>query len=447
MCRFIFAILIGSMIWIPGGAKAEDIKDVESKSGIHGYLIEDRSNPLISLAIGFKAGWAYEPKGKEGITDFLDAMLTEGAATLDASAFQRELADNGIDLSIDVDADDFNVTMTFLTEEKDHALTLLGAALSEPRFDKESMIRVRRQLLASQAQDKNDPDRLSSKALQRLLYPDHPYGKAHDFSKASLNAIAAEDLRQFLKRFFTRDRITIAAAGDLSQSEFTQLMDRLLNNLPEKSSVPPLLRIRPSIRGGIALIKRDLPQSVIAFAQPGIALDDPDFYAAYLMNYILGAGGFESRLMKEIRVKRGLSYGIDTDLVNRDASDFLFGNVQTKKESTSQTIDLIKEIWKDLHDHGLTQEELEAARTYVLGYYPQNFATLESSARILLSLQQNHLGKEYPELRQEKFKAVRLEDVNRVAHDLLTPDQLLFVITGNPSDIQPSIPLSSAVSQ
>ena len=425
-------------------AFAVPIENVVTDSGQNAYIIRDHETPLISISIGFKAGWSYDPPGKEGLALFAEAMMNEGAGELSSQQFQEALADNGIELSTDSGADDFIIRLSFLTEKKEQAAHLLHLALTQLRLDDAAMERNRQQLLAALSQDRNDPDKLAGDALQHLMFPDHAYGRAGAYTESSIKSINPADLRAFARSNFVKNTANIAAVGDISEKALKEFLDKVFTGIPEKGSMEKMADTEMKAKAGIGIIKLDIPQSAIVFSAPAIALKDPDFYAAYILNYILGGGGFSSRLMQEIRVKRGLSYGIDTDLINRDHASFLFGSVKTKRSSTKETIDLIKSIWKEMQQEGPTQEELERAKTYIIGYYPRNFATLESSASLLLGLQLDKLGIDYPEKRRAYFEAVTLEDVRRVARRMLDPDKLTFVIVGMPEDIKANIDIPAA---
>lgn len=426
-------LILSGILFLNGYANAEEIKEVKSKDGLSAYLIEDHQNPLISIAISFKAGWANEPKDKAGLVTLLQSMLNEGAGPLTSEEFQKTLADNGIEFSADSSADDIAISMTFLTEEKNHAANLLHLVLTQLRFDEDALTRNRQQMLAALSQNRNDPDWLASKILQQQIFGTDPYGKGGIYSEESLKGITKTDLQQFAATHFVKKDLHISAVGDLSEEELREWMGAAFADLPLDSKaaiVASPFAFNP--KGGVGVFPRDIPQSVIVFSGPGISKDDPDFYAAYLLNHILGGDGFGSRLMQEIRVKRGLSYGIGTDLVTRDRANLLSGSVSTKRASTKETIDLIKNIFQDMHDHGPSAEELERAKTYIIGFYPRNFATIESSAQLLLGLQTDNLGIDYPERRRQLYEKVTLEDMKRVAKRLLDPEKLTFIIVGQP---------------
>jgi zinc protease len=191
-------------------------------------------------------------------------------------------------------------------------------------------------------------------------------------------------------------------------------------------------------QGGLALIERDIPQTILLFGAPGIKREDPDFFAAYLANYTLGGGGFSSRLMSEVREKRGLAYGIDTDLVTLDHAGAIMGSAQTVAAQAGQVIDLTRAEWAKMQAEGPTQEELDAAKTYLLGYYAQNFTTTGAAARTLLGIQMEGLGIDYVTRRETEINAVTLDQAKAAAKRLFDPARLVVVAVGQKDSLKPT---------
>lgn len=405
------------------------------------YFIEDHSDPLIAMTLYFRAGWAYDPAGHEGTAKFLTAMLEEGAGPYDATAYRRELENSGIDLDFSASGDRFTITLSFLSSDRDRAARLLNLALTQPHFSDSSMARVRDQLLAVYRQELEDPDRAAQDTLAHIVFQGHPYAAAGQYTPESLNRITADGLRQFLHDRLTIDTLAAGAAGDASASDIDAFLGQALAGLAAHATGAPLPPFGPRLPKGMALLKRDLPQSVVAFAAPGIDLHDPDFYTAYVLNYIMGGGGFQSRLMREIRVKRGLSYGIDTALTQHERSNILVGETQTKTASTAETIALIQQEWQRFRNEGPSAAEIDAAKTYIIGFYPRNFANLTDAAEVAASLKFEGRGKDYPDRRQALFAAVTAEDLRRLAQKLLDPDHLTFVVVGAPEGLVPTLSL------
>jgi zinc protease len=189
------------------------------------------------------------------------------------------------------------------------------------------------------------------------------------------------------------------------------------------------------LKGGVDIVEFDTPQSVAHFGQAGIERDDDDFFAAYVMNVILGGGGFESRLMTEVREKRGLTYGVYSYLAPKDNAALYLGSVASANDRIAEAISVIRAEWERLAEDGVTQEELDKAKALLTGAYPLRFDGNGAIARIMVGMQMDDLPIDYIETRNDKVNAVSREDVNRVARELLDPEGLQFVVVGKPEGL------------
>lgn len=434
--RRIALLLIVLLAPLP--ARAIDIQSVTSPGGVTAWLIEDHTNPLISLAFGFRGGSAGDPPGKEGLATFISGMLDEGAGDIPSADFQKRLADHGIEFGFDASADSFTGALRFLSEDRDLSFDLLGLALTRPRFDPEPVARMRSQFIASAAQDERDPEALAGRALNGILFAGHPYARQTDGTPQSLAAITVDDLKGFVAANFLRDRLFVAVVGDVTPEQLKPLLDKAFGALPEKGPPLDIPEAKVDDKGGLAVIERDIPQTILLFGAPSIKREDPDFFAAYLVNYTLGGGGFSSRLMNEVREKRGLAYGIDTDLVTLDHAGAIMGSAQTVAAQAQQVIDLTRAEWAKMQADGPTQEEIDAAKTYLLGYYAQNFSTTRSAAQTLLGIQLGDLGIDYVTRREQEISAVTLDQAKAAARRLFDPAKLVVVAVGQRDGLQPT---------
>ena len=426
------------LLLAPLPARAIDIETVTSPGGVTAWLIEDHTNPLISLAFGFKGGASGDPEGKEGLATFISGMLDEGAGGIPSADFQRRLADHGIEFGFDASLDAFSGSLRFLSDDRDLSFELLGLALTKPRFDEEPVKRMRSQFISSAAQDERDPEAIAGRALNSILFSGHPYSRPSDGTPQSLAAITVDDLRGFVANNFVRDRLNVAVVGDVTPEQLKPLLDKAFGALPEKGPPITVAESKVDDKGGLAVIERDIPQTILLFGGPGIKREDPDFFAAYLVNYTLGGGGFSSRLMTEVREKRGLAYGIDTDLVTLDHAGAVMGSAQTIAAQASQVIDLTRAEWTKMQQEGPTQAEIDAAKTYLLGYYAQNFSTTRSAARTLLGIQMEDLGIDYVTRREQEISAVTLDQAKAAAKRIFDPAKMVVVAVGKKDSLKPT---------
>jgi zinc protease len=430
--------LLAVLLLAPIRAYAIDIHSVTSPGGITAWLIEDHSNPLISLAFGFKGGSSGDPTGKEGLATFVSGLLDEGAGEIPSADFQRQLADHGIEFGFDAGLDSFTGSLRFLTADQDLASNLLGLALTKPRFDPEPVARMRGQFISMAAQAERDPESIAGEAMNRLMFAGHVYGRRSGGTAATLAGITVDDLKGFIAGNFARDRLSVAVVGDVTPEQLKPLLDRAFAGLAEKSDPIKVPDALVDGLGGLAVIERDLPQTILLFGSPGIKREDPEFFAAYLANYTLGGGGFSSRLMDEVREKRGLAYGIDTDLVTLDHAGAIMGNAQTVSAQAAKVIELTRAEWAKMQADGPTQAELDEAKTYLLGYYAQNFTTTASAARTLLGIQMEHLPIDYPSQREAEISAVTLDQAKAAAKRLFDPAKLVVIAVGKPVGLTPT---------
>jgi zinc protease len=421
---------------LPRWAFAIEIQAMKSDSGVEIWLVENHVNPIVSVAFGFKGGSGFDPEGKEGLAELASGLLDEGAGEVDSAAFQERLNERGIGLSFSAGLDDFTGRMRFLSEDRGEAAELLRLALSAPRFDAEPVERIRNALLIEIAQNQTEPNSIAGRELEQMMLDGHPYARPSSGTTATMKAITADDLRQFVRHRFVRSRLHVSIVGDVSAAEAKSFVDQAFGALPQDAPLPDVAPIAPSKAGRTRIVDFPVPQAVVQFAQPGIPRSHPEFFAAYLVNYVLGGGGFSARLMEEVREKRGLVYGIGSDLWTFDAGGLIAGQFQTDPGKVAEAIEIVRTEWRRMANEGPTQQELDDAKTYLLGYYPRNFTSTMETAQVLRSLQFEDLGTDYVTRRQKEIAAVTIEDARRAAKSLFDASQLTFVVVGPADEIQ-----------
>jgi len=231
-----------------------------------------------------------------------------------------------------------------------------------------------------------------------------------------------------------RNRVFVGAAGDITAEELGLLLDQLLGDLPTAQATLP----GPAplaFDGGVHVVDFPTPQSVVLFGQPGLGLDDPDFFPAFVLNHILGGGGFESRLMAEVREKRGLTYGIYTYLGDKDYADLWQGSVSSANDRVAEAVAVIRQQWAEAAENGVSAEELQDAITYLTGAYPLRFDGNGPIAKIIVGMQLQGFDRDYVNTRNARIEAVTQADVARVARRLMNPELLTFVVVGQPQGL------------
>ena len=431
MIRYIAVVLC--LIAAPMQA-ATDIETVTSPGGITAWLVQEPSIPMIALEVSFKGGTSLDPVGKEGATYLMTGLIEEGAGDMDAAGFLRATEELAARFSYRAYRDTVTIRAEVLKENADEALDLLRTALIEPRFDDVAVTRVRGQILSSLASDKTDPDEIAGAALRSMSFPDHPYGTLDEGSIETVTGLVRDDVVAAHQATLVKSRMFVGVVGAITPEELGPLLDRLLGELPVDGPDLPD-RTEMALQGGTTVIELDAPQSVALFAQPGIDRDDPDYFAAYLLNEILGGSGFESRLMREIREKRGLTYGVYSYLAPFDNAAQIIGNVASANDRIAEAIAVVREEWARIAEDGVTEDELNAAKLFVTGAYPLRFDGNANIAGILVGLQMVGLGKDYPVTRNDKMMAVTIEDVNAMAKRLIDPERLHVIVVGKPEGL------------
>ena len=423
--------LMGALICLALPLRAAvAIQEVTSPGGIKAWLVENHDIPFTALNIRFKGGTSLDAVGKRGAVNLMTALIEEGAGDLDSQAFAAARDGMAAEFGFSSDSDGVSVSARFLTETSAQATDLLHLALTQPRFDAQAIERVRGQVLQNIASSAKDPGTIASDLLSQAAFGDHPYGSSGDGTADSVKVLTRDDLLAAYHGALARDRIYVAAAGDISATDLGLMLDKLLGDLPATGAPQPA-DVALTAKGDVTQQSFPGPQSTISIYQGGIQFEDPDYFAATILNEILGGNGFSSRLMNEVREKRGLTYGIDTSLAAYEYAELLAGSVATSNEKAAETMQVIRDVWADVAKNGVTQKEVDDTKTYLTGAYPLRFDGNKRIASILVGMQMLGLPVTYPAERNAKVDAVTLEDVNRVAAELLTPDKLTFVVVGD----------------
>ncbi len=416
---------------------AVDIQTVTSPGGIQAWLIEDHNIPFMSLEIEFRGGTSLDQPGKRGAVNLMTALIEEGTGDLDSQGFAKARDSLAASYQFDSGVDTVSVSAQFLTENRDQAVDLLRQALTAPRFDQEAIDRVRGQVLANIRSDAKDPSSIAGRALKEMSYGDHPYATSGDGTEDSVNALTRDDIVAAHQAALARDRIYVAASGDITAEELGPILDNLLGGLPEKGAPLPE-RAPQNLKPGVTVIDFPGPQSTVLFSQSGIRSNDPDYFAAVLLNEVLGGGRFSARLMTEVREKRGLTYGIGTYLVAYDQAESIMGQFSAANANVAQAIDVIRSEWARIATEGVSEQELADAKTYATGSYPLRFEGNARIASILVGMQMIGLPADYPATRNDRVNAVTMDDIKRVAARLFKSDELHFVVVGQPDGLQTS---------
>ena len=432
------AALLLLVLLAPLRARAVEVERVVSPQGIEAWLVEAHAAPFLTMQFAFRGGTKLDPEGREGLAEFVSALFNEGAGDMDARAFQNALDDNAVRMSFDAGIDELDGTLQTLTERQDRAFELLALALNAPRFDADAVERVRAQQLAGLERDAKDPRAMAQKLWYRAAFADHPYARPPEGAPESVRAITVADLRSWVAARLARDVLAIGVAGDIDAATLGPLLDRVFAGLPAHAAPASVAKTVPDAAGEVLVERMPQPQSLVMWGQRGLARDDPDYYVAYVMNHILGGGGFTSRLTEEVREKRGLAYGVYSYLLPLDDAPLLMGGVATQNERVAESLDIVRAEYARLRDGGVSAAELADAKTYITGSFALSLDSNREIAGRLVGMQTADLGIDYLDRRNGLIEAVTVADVGRVAHALLAPERFTVVVVGDPAGIHPT---------
>lgn len=426
-----------SLINVPTALAATEIQEVTSPGGITAWLVEEHSLPFIVIEAAWENGTLQDPEDKTGLTYMMAGLMNEGAGDLDSQAFQAELERLATNLSFRAGRDRLSLSFKTLTENREDAVELLRLALSEPRFDPRPIEQVRGQLKVAILRDGESPDKIAADAWYSAALDDHPYTRPSKGTVESIATLGQDDLIAHHARLFTKANINIAVVGDIEPEALKSLLDEVFGGLPHATPLEEVAVAEVEPNAQLQIIERNMPQSVVLFGHAGIAREDDDFIPAYVMNYILGGGGFSSRLMTEVREKRGLAYSVATYLYPLRHAALFIGQVATENARVSESLDVIRAEIAKLAAEGVTEKELADAKTYLTGSYPLRFDTNDKIAGQLIAIQEADLGIDYINRRNGLIEAVTQDDIKRVAKRLLGSENLIVTVVGQPEGLQP----------
>jgi zinc protease len=415
-------------------AHATTIERVVSPGGIEAWLVQEPAIPLISVEFAFVGGSVQDPPGKAGTASLAASLLDEGAGGLDSKAFADRLERKAIELGFDAERDHIRGSLRTLMENRDEAFDLLRLALTAPRFDATDVELNRAQILSMLRRQTTSPGDIASRRWWETAFEGHPYGRPVNGSLETVPNITGDDLKAYTHRVLARQNLKIAVVGDIDAETLKPLLDRVFGALPDKPDLTPVENVTPQGLGRRIDVSLDVPQTVVDFGGPGIARQDPDFMAAYIVNHILGGGSSDSRLYQEVREKRGLVYSVADSLLWLDHAAVFIGGTATRADRTGDTVDLIQKEIHRLADEGPTEAELTEAKNYLNSSFALNLDTSGKIASLLVQLQLDHLGTDYFQRRPAMIAAVTLDDARRVSKRLLDGG-LLVTVVGKPQGV------------
>lgn len=395
-------------------------------------LVAERPGvPMVIFNILLKSGAASDPTGKEGVANLTAELLTRGTRQYSAQALAEELDFLGASLGVDADLETTTITLTTLTKNLDAAFSLLTAVLLSPIFPESELAKKQTEIVGGLKSREEDPGWVAQRAFLEKLYPGHPYGRLVEGQPDSLTKVTQADVVQFHHTYYRPNNAIIAAAGDITQAQIVQLLQTHFAKW-QSADVPAITwPAEQPIKSERLTLDKKVAQANVALGHVGIMRANPDYYAVQVMNYILGAGGFGSRLMDKIREELGLVYHISSSFSARKQAGPFTVSLQTKNESTSQALEETMQVMRRFTEEGPTDKEVEAAKSYLINSFPLRLVSNRDVASLLPVLEFYELGLDYPDRYPTIIGAITREQVHAAAKGYLHPERMLQVIVAN----------------
>jgi zinc protease len=433
---FLVSALLAPALFLAAPARAVTIQEVKTTQGITAWLVEDHSVPVVSMDLAFRGGASLDPNDKAGRANFTADLLDEGAGDLDSTAYQSKVEDLSASLTFDVSQDMFAAHLRTLSANTDPTFDLLRLSFTAPRFDEAPVARIRTHILDGLASSEHQPNAVAARLWWKNGFPDHPYGRSVRGTKESVASITTDDLRGMMRDRFAKDVMVVGVVGDITPDKLKSLLDKTFGALPDHAAPGATAEAGERAAGEVKVVTMPIPQSVVIFGENGIKRNDPDWYTALTVMNILSSGGLTSRVALEVREQRGLAYSVSASLNPLQHAGVIVGQVGSQNARIAQAIDVIRDVWKRMHDEGPTAKELADSKTYLTGSFPLSLDSTGQIASTLVSIQFDHLGIDYLNRRAALIDKVTLADAKRVARRLLDPASLSFVVVGSPENLQ-----------
>ena len=411
-------------------SKSIDFSELKTKNTSF-WFIKDNSIPIISLSFSLRGGSSQDPDGKEGLSYLMTSAMDEGTGKFNGIQLRQFKKLNGIKLNISTQKNKIEGSFQVISSQVEQGFELLDQVLNFPKFDKSDLEKVLKQMEASLKIDQSDLSTLSNNKFNDIFFKNNNFSKRIKGTQKTLNNITKDDLIKHHKNSFNKKELHIGVSGDISEKSIKKYIEKVFGKFSIENVKPNFEKFTDLPRGQ-KVIELDTPQSSVVFGHPGLSRSDKDYFSLRLANYILGGGGFQSRLYKQIREKKGLVYSIYSYPISYKHDGFMMGGFQTRNNSVFDTIDRVKDEWSKMSKQGITKKELDEAKAYYKGSFTRNFTSTISIANLLNIVQFYDLGKDYFSERDKIIENLKLEDINNMIKKKFNKDNLFFLIVGSP---------------
>jgi zinc protease len=407
-------------------------KRIVLENGMVVLLSEKHAIPSVTINIIIKAGQIEEPAEKAGLAGLTAALLTEGTKKRTASQIAEEIEFVGGSIGASGGDDYATVSLTVLRKDLDLGLDILSDILINPIFPEDEIGRKIKETKAAIEKQKDEPSVVAGKDFARLLFGDHPYGRPAEGVPESLDRITRDDIMMFHASYYAPNNAIMAVVGDVTEEEIVSKLSSYLREW-KKRDIPKrvLPQVKPPKHRIVKPVDKKITQANIILGHIGIERENPDYYAVYVMNYILGGGGFSSRLMDNIRDTKGLAYDVHSYFSPMKYSGSFSVGVQTKNETAKSAIEEALKEMERMRMEPVSVMEIEDAKAYLTGSFPLRLDTNSKIAKMLTALEFYNLGLDYPDRYPKIINAITRDDVLKAAKKYLRPDSYILVVVGD----------------
>ncbi len=402
-------------------------------NGITLLVASRRALPIVTVNVTVGAGSLWEPEGRAGLAYLTASLLTRGTATRTAAQIDEAVDFIGASLSSEAGRDSGELDLTVLKKDLPRGLELLADVLLRPVFPESEIVRKVRELKAALRKRQEDPGEVAREAFNGLVFGTHPYGRSLEGTEDSLSAIKRDEIVRFYRDHYVPERTLVTVVGDVELQQITRQLRVLLKDWPkgerpaEKAGEPKPLPEKVVVKK----IERNVVQANIILGHRGVRRDNPDFYALTVMNYILGGGGFSSRLVERIREEKGWAYDVSSYFSPGLEVGSFQVVLQTKNETAGSSVEEVLRELRRILEQGVTDQELADAKAYLTGSFPLRLDTNNKLAGLISTVEYYKLGLDYADRYPALINAVAKEDILRVARAYLRPDRYVLVVVAD----------------
>ncbi len=426
-------VLLGALLAPVGSAAALPVEHWETSTGARVYFVESRDLPMLDVSVDFPAGSSRDTPDKSGLASLTQRLMRLGADGMDENDIARRVADVGANMSPTFDLDRAGYALRTLSSETEQrqALTVLARVLQAPAFPEAALEREKARVVAGLKESDTKPESIAARSFMELVFRRHPYALRSSGEPATVAALSRDDLVSFYRTHYNADRAVVAIVGDATRERAEQIAEQLTRELPRASAgLPPLPPVSPLSAAIEREIEHPSAQVHILIGQPGLERNDPDYFPLWVGNYILGGGGFSSRLSEQVRQKRGLSYSVYSYFVPYQRPGPFQIGLQTRGDQARTALDVVREVVREFVATGPTAGELQGAKQNMIGGFALRIDTNRKIHDYLRVLGFYGLPLDYLDTFTAKVEAVTVEQIRDAFRRRIQPDRMVTVVVG-----------------